>query len=193
MISGPMSSCKAIAGPSRASKSNAKRKFSQMASGDDNSDEDYFEHQSESEVEFGVSKMVSDEEDDDFVSGKGDQVGSENGDSMSKTDVSSNGGTQDSELFVSKRPMEYNNVSSGMWVMVFYEGERFLGNVDRKEGGKIFVKCLEMPFGIRTPQLYENISGSIPYYDNVFKTNAQPHGVQVDSDRKKSRKYFFTY
>ena len=34
-----------------------------MASGDDDNHEDYFDHQLESDEEFGVSKMVSDEDD----------------------------------------------------------------------------------------------------------------------------------
>ena len=44
-------------------------------------------------------------------------------------------------------PMKYEDVLPGMWVLVRYEEERFLGKVTHKKCGEYYVRCLDKPFG----------------------------------------------
>ena len=88
-------------------------------------------------------------------------------------------------------PMNYNDVLPGMWVVVEYEGEKFLGNVQHKKNGEFNVLCLDKPFGIREPQSYESV---VPiYYDKVFQTDIVPTPTQIGSSGRKQRKWLFTY
>ena len=92
---------------------------------------------------------------------------------------------------ISDEPMHYDDVFPGMWVVVIYEGERFLGNVQHKKKGEFNVLCLEKPYGIGEPQSYE--SGIPIYYDKVYHTNIVPTTTQTDSSGRKQRKWLFTY
>ena len=89
------------------------------------------------------------------------------------------------ELMVSDDPMHYDDVLIGRWVIVKYEGEKFIGNVDSKRNGEFLVRCLEKPFGIREPQSYE--SGEPIYYDEVYGTSAIPTPTRI------GRKWLFKY
>ena len=90
------------------------------------------------------------------------------------------------ELLVADDPMDYDDVLIGMWVVVKYEGEKFIRNVDVKKNGEISVLCLEKPFGIREPQSYE--SGEPIFYDKVYETDIVPKPTQTDHTGKKQRK-----
>ena len=70
-------------------------------------------------------------------------------------------------------------VSVGMWVIVKWEGEKFLGNVDSKKRTSYHVRCLEKPLGICVPQLLEEKGED---YETVFKTTIIPFQVDVDVD-----------
>ena len=86
-------------------------------------------------------------------------------------------------------PMKFDDVEAGMWVIVVYEGEKFLGNVQDKKASQFNVLCLEKPFGINVPQNFEKGEGV--YYDNVFQTDIKPEQTQVDEDGKKAREWFW--
>ena len=95
------------------------------------------------------------------------------------------------DMAVSEEPMAYDDVSAGMWVVVMYEGERFLGKVIQKKCGEYLVKCLSMPFGVRIPQQYEDDEGV--YYTEVFQTDIVPENKRIIKDGKKSREYYWVY
>lgn len=65
-----------------------------------------------------------------------------------------------------------------------------MGKVQHKKEGKIYVLCLEKPFGINVPQTFENDG---VYYDEVYKTDVNPRQTQIDEDGKKTRKWFWVY
>ena len=94
-------------------------------------------------------------------------------------------------MAVTKEPMAYDDVSAGMWVVVMYEEERFLGKVIEKRCGEYLVKCLSMPFGVRIPQQYEDDDGV--YYTEVFQTDIVPENKRIIQDGKKSREYYWVY
>ena len=47
--------------------------------------------------------------------------------------------------------IEYCDVKEGMWVVVVYEEERFIGKVQHKKAGEVNVRRLEKPLGINLP------------------------------------------
>ena len=152
------------AGPSGIPKRSAKQVFKEMAYHDDD-EEDWEEDEEESEEEADESEVsglleLSDDDDQSFDN------------------------TVD-ELVVSDDPMHYDDVLIGRWVIVKYEGEKFIGNVDSKRNGEFLVRCLEKPFGIREPQSYE--SGEPIYYDEVYGTSAIPTPTRI------GRKWLFKY
>ena len=51
--------------------------------------------------------------------------------------------------------IHYEDVKSGMWVLVFYEQEKWLGKVIEKKEHKVRVGCSEKPFGMNMPQITE--------------------------------------
>ena len=51
---------------------------------------------------------------------------------------------------------EYEAVKSGMWIIVIYEEEKWLGRVLEIRGGQVRVQCLEKPFGVTGPQKLES-------------------------------------
>ena len=170
----------------REAKRAAKRAFKDMAYGDDEDEEDdddeeaeevVHSKETESEEESGLSEMSDDEEED-----RSEEV---------SVECNRNADENTNELLVSDDPMNYDDVLSGMWVVVWYEGERFLGNVDSKVDGDIYVRCLDKPFGVRTPQSYER--GRITCWKEVYETNAIPEVTQIDCDGKKTRKWMFKY
>ena len=77
----------------------------------------------------------------------------------------------------------------GMWVVVKYEGEKFIGNVLGKRNGEFQVHCLDKPFGIREPQSYEKVDPRTgpPFYTDVYEASVTPKPVKI------GRKYFFQY
>ena len=75
------------------------------------------------------------------------------------------------ELLVADDSMDYDDVLIEMWVVVKYEGEKFIGNVDDKKNGEISVQCLEKPFRIREPQSYENYVNYLHYLHRQIFVN----------------------
>ena len=95
----------------------------------------------------------------------------------------------DNEIEYGDIAMTYGDVNPGLWIIVFYEGERFLGKVQTKKAGEFKVLCLEKLFGINVAQCFE--SGEAIFYEKVYKTNIEPKQTQVDGYGKKSRKWFW--
>ena len=70
------------------------------------------------------------------------------------------------------------NVSAGMWVVVYWEGEKFLGVVKSKSRKSYHVFCLEKPYGVCEPQLLEEKGDE---YDAVYNAEiTTPREVDVD-------------
>ena len=154
----------------------------------------------DSDFDDDVSDFDDDVSDfDDDVSDFDDDV-SNNDDDVSDNDasddvVSDNDNDEDrtigmecSPSAVSGEPMDFNEVEIGMWVVAVYEMERFLGKVIAKKVGKFNVHCLEKPFGINTPQFFENDEDV--WYDKVYNIHRQ---TQIDADGNKCRKWFWVY
>ena len=71
--------------------------------------------------------------------------------------------------------IHYEYVKSGMWVLVFYEQEKWLRKVIEKRDGQVRVRCLERPFGVNMPQNMEREHEAVFYHnDNVYKVNVKP-------------------
>ena len=68
--------------------------------------------------------------------------------------------------------MSYKDVFPRIWVVVKYEGERFLGKVLQKRCGEYMVKCLSMPFGVNTPRQSEEDEGI--FYTEVYQSDIAP-------------------
>ena len=62
--------------------------------------------------------------------------------------------------------MNINEVEVGMWVIVIYEDEKFLGKVLKKVSDQCCVRCLTKPFGIRTPQDMEREEDAV--FTDIF-------------------------
>ena len=103
---------------------------------------------------------------------------------------------------IDDEPMQYDDVKVGMWVVVGYDGKKYLGKVMKKEitkgdipTEKYTVKCLSEPFPIpphlNRSQLYENVEPT--WYPKVWRTNAVVQQVQIDKKGKRSRKWYYTY
>ena len=88
-------------------------------------------------------------------------------------------------------PLKSDEVKTGQWVVARYEGEKFLGKVLKKRGEYFNVHCLEKPFGVNIPQLFEQDTDM--WYKEVFDTNVVPHQTQFDADGHKCRKWFWVY
>ena len=87
--------------------------------------------------------------------------------------------------------LSHKDVKEGMWVVVNYEEEKFLGKVQSKAKTTITVLCLEKPLGIREPQSFE--SGDGFDYDFVYATDLKPYLTQMNKDGKKGRKWLWVY
>ena len=48
------------------------------------------------------------------------------------------------------KPIPYEKVKEGMWVIVIYEDEKWVGKVVTKCHDQVCVRCLEKPFGIHS-------------------------------------------
>lgn len=70
------------------------------------------------------------------------------------------------------------DVKVGMWVLVEYEMEKFIGRILEIDEGQFRVHCLAKPYGIRTPQEFEREKDAI-FYKQVFNTKHFPKEVQV--------------
>ena len=60
-----------------------------------------------------------------------------------------------------------------MWVLVKYEGEKFIAAVQKKVNGQYNVCCLEKPLGVNIPQEKEWDEHSV-FYKNVYGTDIKP-------------------
>ena len=145
-------------------------------------DEDDYENDDgnsdyEFESEISVDENNEDLSDEDFQ--------------ISSVDKPLSSNSQEMKYDKGEKPMIFNDVEAGMWVIVVYEGEKFLGKVQDKKVGQFNVLCLEKQSGINIPQNFEKGEGV--YYDNVCKTDIKPEQTQVDEDGKKTRKWFWKY
>ena len=52
-------------------------------------------------------------------------------------------------------------------------------------------RCLSMPFGVNTPQQFEENEGV--YYTEVYQSHIVPENKQIYNDSKKSREYYWVY
>ena len=87
--------------------------------------------------------------------------------------------------------IHYEDVKSGMWVLVFYEQEKCLGKVIEKREGQVRVRCLKKPFGVNMPQNMEREHGAVFYHnDNVYKANVKPWQSGSGTGRKFLRQYW---
>ena len=89
-------------------------------------------------------------------------------------------------------PVPYDEIANGAWVIVLYEGEKWLANVVNKKENKVFVRCLEKPFGVNQPQDLEHENDSI-LVEEVYHSNTTPTLTQIGPDGKKGRKWFWKY
>ena len=93
----------------------------------------------------------------------------------------------------------FKELKFGMWVIVEYEEERFLGQVQETAVGKIDgrvkkearVKCLEMPYGINEPQNFENGDGI--FYNRWYRTNKIPEKTNLNKKGQRTRKTMWKY
>ena len=86
----------------------------------------------------------------------------------------------------------FEDVTVNSWVLVLYEGEKFLGQCLSKINGKFRVQCLSMPYGIRSAQVFEK-EVDIVYYDKVYKPPIFPWAIELDDEWKLTRKTFYKY
>ena len=75
----------------------------------------------------------------------------------------------------------FEDVTVNSWVLVLYEGEKFLGRCLSKINGKFRVQCLSMPYGIRSAQVFEK-EVDIVYYDKVYKPPIFPWAIELDDE-----------
>ena len=66
------------------------------------------------------------------------------------------------------KPMEMVKVEEGMWGIVIYEEEKWLGKVIKKACNQVCVRCLVKPFGVKIPQNLEREDDAI-YYDKIYR------------------------
>ena len=87
-------------------------------------------------------------------------------------------------------PLNFDDVDLNSWVLVLYEGEKFLGRVLMKVAGKFEVQCLQKPHGIRNAQHFEF---DAIYYYQVYKAPIKPGAKELDDDGNRTRKTFYKY
>ena len=75
----------------------------------------------------------------------------------------------------------FEDVTVNSWVLVLYEGEKFLGQCLSKINGKFRVQCLSMPYGIRSAQVFEK-EVDVVYYDKVYKPPIFPWAIELDDE-----------
>ena len=75
----------------------------------------------------------------------------------------------------------FEDVTVNSWVLVLYEGEKFLGRCLSKINGKFRVQCLSMPYGIRSAQVFEK-EVDVVYYDKVYKPPIFPWAIELDDE-----------
>ena len=87
-------------------------------------------------------------------------------------------------------PLNFDDVDLISWVLVLYEGEKFLGRVLTKAAGKFEVQCLQKPYGIRNAQQFEL---DAIYYRQVYEASIKPWATELDDDGNRTRKTFYKY
>ena len=75
----------------------------------------------------------------------------------------------------------FEDVTVNSWVLVLYEGEKFLGRCLSKINGKFRVQCLSMPYGIWSAQVFEK-EVDVVYYDKVYKPPIFPWAIELDDE-----------
>ena len=63
-------------------------------------------------------------------------------------------------------------------VVVSYEGKCFIGVLVSLDGNWINVRCLQLPYGIGKPQVFEE--GERESYPMVFESAVTPQQVDID-------------
>lgn len=82
--------------------------------------------------------------------------------------------------------LEVMNVEAGMWVIVFYEDEKFIGKVIKVVDKQVQVRCLQKPLGINEPQEFEREEDAV-FYDKVYDTDLKPKNLKI------GRKWLWKY
>ena len=90
------------------------------------------------------------------------------------------------------QPVSHLDITIGMWVIVLYEGEKWLAKVMNKHENQVLVRCLEKPFGINQPQNLEREDDAF-IVEEVYYPNVIPTLTQIGPDGKKGRKWFWQY
>ena len=81
-------------------------------------------------------------------------------------------------------PLNFDDVDLYSWVLVLYEGEKFLGRVLTKAAGKFEVQCLQKPYGIQNAQQFEL---DAIYYHHVYKAPIKPWTTELDDVGNRTR------
>ena len=88
-----------------------------------------------------------------------------------------------------EKPMLFDDIKPGMWVIVIYEEEKFLAKVQHESTDaptQLFnVLCLEKALTINTPQSFEKSSFDA---EKVYRIEIRPYQTQIDDNGKKRHK-----
>ena len=88
---------------------------------------------------------------------------------------------QDTAHQTNLNPINYDNVNVGIWVIIIYENEKWLGNVVDKKANQVCVRCLEKQYGVKEPQNLERKEDAI-FVDQVFHTDVAPILSQIGAN-----------
>ena len=88
--------------------------------------------------------------------------------------------------------LSFEDVTVNSWILVLYEGDKFLGRCLSKINGKFWVQCLLIPYGIWSAQIFEK-EVDVVYYDKVYKPPIIPWATELDDEGKHTRKTFYKY
>ena len=69
----------------------------------------------------------------------------------------------------------------GDWVLVVYEGEKYLGKVLSKRKDEVQVHCLEKLWGIQELQQFERIDNAI-FYKEVYASVLPQNGLRREEN-----------
>ena len=88
--------------------------------------------------------------------------------------------------------LSFEDVTVNSWILVLYEGDKFLGRCLSKINGKFWVQCLLIPYGIWSAQIFEK-EVDVVYYDKVYKPPIIPWATELGDEGKHTRKTFYKY
>ena len=79
-----------------------------------------------------------------------------------------------------------------MWVLVKYEGKKFIETVQREVKGQYNMRCLEKPLGTNIPQRKEQDEHSI-FCKNFYGTDIKPRLTDINENGKNTCQWLWTY